>query len=117
MAQSNESNLLGILSIWRNHTMEPPHPHPWTHWSDQFQFAIIAKEHLDNHNLSGLEVPANQFPILLQAAGKELETERASEEARIKKAMKVYVAAEEKRIKEEMKKIIGLRKSEADNNS
>ena len=40
MAQLNESNLRGIHAIWSNHTKEPPQS--WTHWSDQFQLAIIA---------------------------------------------------------------------------
>ena len=102
MAQSNKSNLRGIPAFWPNHTMEPPHS--WTHWSDQFQLTIIAKENLDIDNLSGREVPEVQFPILEQSTGSELENERASREARNRITMKSYEVAEEKRKSDEKKK-------------
>ena len=96
MAQSNESSLRGVPAFWPNHTMEPPQS--WTHWSDQFQLAIIAKKNLDIDNLSGQEVPQSQISILEQSTGSEPENERASREARNRATMKSYEAAEEKRI-------------------
>ena len=94
MAQSNESNLLGIPAFWPELTMEPLQS--YTHWSDQFQLAIIAEENLDIDNLSGPEVPESQIPILEQSTGSESETERASWEARNRSTMKSYATAEEK---------------------
>ena len=112
MAQSNESNLLGIPSSWPNHTMKPPHS--WTQCSHHFQLAIIAKENLDIDSFDGPEVPETQKPILEQAPGSELDTERVSRKARNENALKLCKAAQEKRINEIKKTFNCMRPSEAD---
>ena len=102
----------GIASFWPNHTFEPPHF--WTQWSDQFQLAIITKENLDIDSLNGPEVPETQIIILEQPTASDLDTDRASREARNKNALKLYEADKEKRVKQEKKKFKGMRRAEAD---
>ena len=105
MAQSNESILLGVPSYSPTQTMEPPHS--WTHWSDQFQLAIKAKEKKRNWTstiLADRSSKKNQTPILEQAIGSKHGTEKFSRETRKKSAMKLYEAA--KRGAEQKKKKI-----------
>ena len=65
MAQSVGSNLRRSPAFRRKQIMEPPNF--WTHWSDQFHLAIIAKEKLDIDNLRGPEVSENQILNLEQS--------------------------------------------------
>ena len=92
MAQSNESNERRIASFRPNHTGEPP-PYTWTHWSDQFQLAIIAKENLDINSPNAPEVSDILIPTPEQATASKLDTVRVIREARNENPMKTYEVA------------------------
>ena len=89
--------------------MEPPHA--WTHWSDKFQLAIIAKENLNIDNLSEPEVPEKQIPIPEQPT--EIRT-RKKPAGKKKDCYEIRRSRQKEENKRQKKKFGGLRRAEAD---
>ena len=105
MAQSNsnESNVRGIPSFWRNHTVDPPIH--WEEWSDLFQQAIIAKENIDIENLLNPTERCHPLPPTLE---NETDSQKTSRLERHIREQKRYDDEEIVSIKSETKKFNGM---------
>ena len=102
MAQSNnQSNVRGIQSFWRNHTLDPPFP--WEGWSDLFHLAIIAKENINIENLLNPQPPNLENPL-----DDETENQRKSRMDRNVQEQRRYDEEESASIKSETKKFNGM---------